>query len=58
MVENPPAMWETWVRSLGQENSLEKEMGAHFSIFARKIPWTERSLAAYGPWGRREWGMT
>ena len=36
-----PAMWETWVRSLGQANSLEKEMATHSSILAWTIPWTE-----------------
>ena len=34
-------MWETWVRSLGWEDPLEKEMAAHSSILAWKIPWTE-----------------
>ena len=36
-----PAMWETWVRSLGQEDPLEKEMANHSSILAWRIPWTE-----------------
>ena len=36
-----PAMQETWVLSLGQEDPLEKEMTAHASILAWKIPWTE-----------------
>ena len=36
-----PAMWETWVRSLGWEDPLEKEMATHSSILAWKIPWTE-----------------
>ena len=36
-----PAMWETWVRSLGQEDSLEKEMAIYSSILAWRIPWTE-----------------
>ena len=36
-----PAMWETWVRSLGQEDPLEKEMAAHSSILAWRIPWME-----------------
>ena len=43
-VKNPPAMQktqETWVRSLGQEDPLEKEMATHSSILARKIPWPE-----------------
>ena len=36
-----PAMWETWVRSLGQEDPLEKEMATHSSILAWRIPWME-----------------
>ena len=36
-----PTMWETWVRSLGREDPLEKEMATHFSILAWRIPWTE-----------------
>ena len=36
-----PAMQETWVRSLGQEDPLEKEMATHSSILAWKIPWME-----------------
>ena len=38
-----PAMWETWVQSLGQEDPLEKEMATHSSILAWKIPWTEET---------------
>ena len=34
-------MQETWVRSLGQEDPLEKEMTTHSSILAWRIPWTE-----------------
>ena len=41
MVKNLPAMWETWVRSLGQEDPLEKGMATHSSILAWRIPWTE-----------------
>ena len=41
MVKNLPAMWETWVRSLGWEDPLEKEMATHSSILAWRIPWTE-----------------
>ena len=36
-----PAIQETWVRSLGQEDPLEKEIATHFSILAWRIPWTE-----------------
>ena len=41
MVKSPPAMQETQVRSLGQQDPLEKGMATHFSILARRIPWTE-----------------
>ena len=41
MVRNLPAKQETKVWSLGQENPLEKEMTAHSSILAWRIPWTE-----------------
>ena len=40
-VKNPPAMQETWVRSLGQEDPLEKGVAIHSSILAWRIPWTE-----------------
>ena len=36
-----PAMWETWVQSLGREDPLEKEMATHSSTLAWRIPWTE-----------------
>ena len=41
MVKRLPAMQETWVRSLGWEDPLEKEMATHSSTLASKIPWTE-----------------
>ena len=41
MVKYPTAMQETQVRSLGQEDPLEKEMAAHSSVLAWRIPWTE-----------------
>ena len=41
MVKNLPATQGTWVQSLGQEDSLEKGMSTHSSIFAQRIPWTE-----------------
>ena len=40
-VKHLPTMWATWVRSLGQEDPLEKEMATHSRILAWKIPWTE-----------------
>ena len=42
MVKCLPAMQKTWVRSLGQEDPLEEGMAAHSSIFAWRIPWTEK----------------
>ena len=47
VVKNPPAMQETketWVRSLGWEDSLEEGMATHSSIFAWEIPWTEEPV--------------
>ena len=41
IVKNPPVVQETWVRSLGQEDPLEKGMATHSSILAWRIPWTE-----------------
>ena len=44
MVKNPPAMQkiqETWVWSMGQEDSLEEGLATHSSILAWRIPWTE-----------------
>ena len=42
LVNHLPAMQETWVRSLGQKDPLEKEMAIHSSILAWRIPWTEK----------------
>ena len=39
LVKNPPVMWETWVRSLGWEDPLEKGKATHSSILAWRIPW-------------------
>ena len=41
VVRNLPAMWETQVQSLGQEDPLEKTMATHSSILAWRIPWTK-----------------
>ena len=43
MVKNPPAMWETWVPSLGWEDPLKKGMATHSSLLAWRISWTEES---------------
>ena len=42
IIKNLPAMWETWVRSLGQEDPLVKGMATHSSILAWRSPWTEK----------------
>ena len=42
MVKRLPAVPETWLRSLGREDALEKEMATHSSTLAWKIPWTEK----------------
>ena len=44
MVKNLPAVQETWVQSLGQEDPLEKGMATHSSILAWRIPWTEATV--------------
>ena len=41
MLKRLPGMWEAWVRSLGREDPLEKEMATHSSTLAWKIPWRE-----------------
>ena len=46
LVKNLPSMQETWVRSLGQEDSLEKGKATHSSILAWRIPWTEWSMGS------------
>ena len=53
MVKRLPTMRETWVRSLGWEDPLEKEMATHSSSLAWKIPWTEK-CGRYSPWGCKE----
>ena len=55
LVENLPAMQETWVQSLGWEDLLEKEMATHSSILAWEIPWSQ---SGYSPWGHKELDTT
>ena len=52
-----PAMWETQVQSLGQEDPLEKEMATHLGILAWEFH-QQRSLAGYSPWGHNELDTT
>ena len=56
-VRNLPAVRETWIRSLGWEEPLEKEMATNSSIIAWRIPWTE-GPGGYSPWGHKESDMT
>ena len=59
MVKNLPAMQETQVWSLGQEDPLEKGMATHSSILPWRIPWREkRSVVGSSPWGLIELDMT
>ena len=58
MVKNLPAMQETQVQSLGQENPLEKGMVIHSTSLAWRIPWTEEPGGLQCPWGRKESDMT
>ena len=55
-VKRLSTMQETWVGSLGWEDSLEKEMATHSCTLALKIPWTEELGAGYCLWGRKESG--
>ena len=48
MVKDLPAMWGTWVLSLGWEDLLEKGKATHFSILAWRIPWTEEPGGIHG----------
>ena len=57
MIKNLPAMKETWVPSLGQEDPLEKGMATHSTIPAWEIPRTE-VLEGYNPWVHKESDMT
>ena len=52
MVKSLPAVREIWIRSLGWEDLLEKEMATHSSILAWKSH-GQRSLAGYSPWSRK-----
>jgi len=57
MTKRLSTMQETWVRSLGWEDPLEKEMAIHSSILPGKFH-GQRSLVSYSPWGRKESDMT
>ena len=57
MVKNLPTVWETWVRILGWEDPLEKEMATHSNNSHLENPRGQRSLADYSPWGCKESDM-
>ena len=50
MVKKLPTIWDSWVQSLGQGDTLEWEMATHSSILAWRILWTEEP----GVWGHKE----
>ena len=56
-VKRLSTMWETWVQSLGREDSLEKEMATHSSIFAWRMLWTEKPVRLQSM-GSQESNMT
>ena len=58
VVKNTPAVQETWVPPLGQEDPLEKEMTTHSCILAWEIPWTEEPDRLHSPWGHKELDTT
>ena len=58
LVKNFPAMQETWVQSLGQEDALEEEMATDSSILVHGEFHGQRSLVGYSPWGCKELDMT
>ena len=58
MVKNLPAMRDSWVQSLGQEDPMEKEMATLSSILLPEKFHGQRSLAGYSPWGCKEVDMT
>ena len=53
VVKNSPAKQEMWVRSLGQEDPLEREMATHYRFLPGKSH-GQRNLAGYSPWGCKE----
>ena len=55
--KNPPAMQDTWVRSLDQEGPLEKKMATYFIFLAWRIH-GHSSLVGYSPWGYKELDAT
>ena len=57
MIKNLPAMWETQVQSLGQEDPLEEEMVTHSSILAMEIPGTEEPGGLQSMGSQKSWAQ-
>ena len=57
LVKNLPAVWETWVRSLGWEEPLEEGMDSHLYSYLEN-PHEQRNLVGYSPWDHEELDMT
>ena len=55
LVKNLPAIKETRVQPLDQEDPLKKEMATHSSHLDWEIPWTEEPGGGYSPWDRKSW---
>ena len=58
LVKNSPAMWETWVRSLGGEDPLEEGMATQLHYSCLENPHGQRILVGFSPWGHKELDMT
>ena len=59
LVKNPPAMWDTWVQSLGWEDLLKESMANHSNILAGRIAMDKGAcLVGYSPWGRKKLDTT
>ena len=58
MVKDPPAIQETQVHSMGQEDALEKGIASHSSISAWRISWIEEPGGLYTPWSHKELDTT
>ena len=52
MVKHLPAMWKTWVQSLGWEDLLKKELATHSSILTWEIPWTKEPGGLSTKWSQ------
>ena len=58
MMKNLPAVQETQLQSLDQEDPLEKGMATHSNILVWRIPWTEEPGGLFSSWGRKQSDMT